>query len=133
MRTHNSPENLDRRAARAVQVLTQWAVRWDHIHAHQRRHVRHICMARLTVYPAAAALDTDGLNDVPAVEVWVQNVSEGGLGFLYHAAIPETHVVVALPTASGGPTYMRAEIVRRRPVHDGFFEYGAKFTGRIAR
>lgn len=68
------------------------------------------------------------INVEPAttLRIWARNISEQGLGFIHRGEIKGNRFIVQF-----GKAALEAEIVRRRPVSEGFWEYGATFSARL--
>ena len=61
-----------------------------------------------------------------------RNVSPKGIGFVYKGRIEWKRVLLCLDPDAGETTWMHAEIVRSRNVHNDFWDYGVRFIRRAA-
>lgn len=110
------PEDIGRLAHQVLAELESPATdRNNEVRQRVRRRLR----ARLEVRPLAVGQSA-------IVEVWARNLSEQGIGFIARVEILSERIIINLPKVS-----VTAEITRRRPVQKGFWEYGARFLGRL--
>ena len=62
---------------------------------------------------------------------WTRNVSAGGLSFVYPRQIQLERILVCLPPGAARQGWVHADVVRRRAVLEGFWEYGVIFRQRV--
>jgi hypothetical protein len=62
--------------------------------------------------------------------VWARNVSQGGVSFVYRVQLDATKLFVGLLRGEQPPLWFRGEVVRARPVHEDYWEYGVRFLER---
>ena len=134
MTTQLSSNSTDVRRAEAqevIDILNRWDAKMNGHQTQRRAHERvpysvRICLFRRERKSAAEP-------PKPGLTVWSRNVSPKGIGFIYKGRIEWKRVLLCLDPDSGGATWMHAEIVRSRSVHNGFWDYGARFIRRATR
>lgn len=116
-----SPETLEpgNVAKLAYQVLAELESNATNAGEDARQRLRRRLRAELKVSPLA-------VGQGHTVQVWTRNLSEQGIGFIARVEIVAERIIVKLPKVS-----VTAEIMRRRPVQKGFWEYGARFLDRL--
>lgn len=116
-----SPETLESGnvAKLAYQVLAELESNANNAADDARQRLRRRLRAELKVSPLA-------VGQGHTVQVWTRNLSEQGIGFIARVEIVAERIIVKLPKVS-----VTAEIMRRRPVQKGFWEYGARFLDRL--
>ncbi|MCG6154616.1 PilZ domain-containing protein [Rubinisphaera margarita] len=120
------PQNLlDRRAERAIRNLNRWSSRFDGSVTQRRRHLRERCFIKASL-ATIAGNGTAGPTVGEWRTVWVRNISAGGIGFLSAKPISEITEPIVIVLGNRRLIY---RINRSRPVHDSFYEYGARFIG----
>ena len=62
--------------------------------------------------------------------VWARNVSQGGVSFVYRVQLDVAKLFVGLLRGEQPVLWFRGEVVRARPVHEGYWEYGVRFLER---
>ena len=118
----------DFRATRVLDTLDRWSDRLQGHFTQKREFPRRRFRTKVTVY-------LDGNSGVgesaqsTSVDVWSRNISQGGLCFVYTDQIEAVDMIVCLDAQGDGRLWYSAEVVRSRPVHDGFWEFGIRFKG----
>jgi hypothetical protein len=113
-------------------MLARWDDKMQGHQTQKRARQRTKYAARMAVYHHDVKPPHGQEPDTGPISVWARNVSAFGIGFIYKGQIRARRIVMCLDPDTGGITWMRAEIVRARPVHNEFWDYGAKFLGRAA-
>ena len=127
--TDKSAERESARAARVLDMLDQWSERLRGHCTQKREFPRRRFRARVAIYISESEGTAGESEQSQQFDVWSRNISQGGLGFIYEHIISAQRILVCLDADSGGRMWYHGEIVRCRQVHDGFWEYGARFTG----
>lgn len=111
-------------AERVLSMLQSWADRFQRHVRQKRSHQRQACSIRTTCVIPESRRAAGEVEDKSFTEIWLRNISRGGVGFIAQGQLQTTNdrVIISL-----GPKYMLCKIVRARQVHDGFWEYGACF------
>jgi hypothetical protein len=117
-------------AEQVLDILRRWDHRMRDHQTQKRAQERCSYPARLALYHHGIASADGNDNDPSPITVWARNVSLGGIGFIYKGRIAARQVVLCLDPDLEGTTWVHAEIVRSRRVHNDFWDYGAKFLGR---
>lgn len=125
--THTDRE--EKIAERVLDMLDRWA---DRLNGHQdqkREFPRKRFRARVTVYiPETVGIAGESA-EATNFQVWSRNLSQGGMSFIYHSHIKSDRIVVCLDPDKGGTHWYQGQLVRKRLVHNDYWEYGVKFTG----
>jgi hypothetical protein len=124
------PAESQRDAARVLEMLARWDDKMQGRQTQRRSRQRSKYSARMAVYNHDVKPPHGQAPDAAPITVWARNVSALGVGFIYKGQIRAKRIVMCLDPETGGTTWMRAEIVRARQVHNDFWDYGAKFLGR---
>jgi hypothetical protein len=119
-------------AEQVLEILSRWDRRMRGRQTQKRSQERCAYSARMTLYHHGIKSKTrqGQETETAPIAVWARNVSLEGVGFIYKGQIRSKHVVLCLNPDAGATTWLRAEIVRSRQVHNEFWDYGAKFVGR---
>jgi hypothetical protein len=127
-------ESAANRADVAIERVLDTLDRWDErMHGHQnqkRSHARNRLRQKIMIYIPTNQQSVGEALDSTAISVWTRNISRSGICFIHTASIKVDDIIVCLSTPNSGAIYFHAKIVRRRQVHDGFYEYGAEFKER---
>lgn len=128
MTTAQKTESSARNSVTTVlETLDRWSRRFTGHFAQKRSGGRTPYRAEIILYIPDAEEKAGESADSVAITVSTRNLSKGCIGFVYTELIPEDEIIVCLCDAKKRCTYLTAEIVRKRQIHDGFWEYGAKF------
>jgi len=122
---------LDRAAGRVLDTLDRWSERLRGHYSQKRGQTRKPFRKKLTVYVPENEQEAGEAEDNTILETWLRNVSRSGANFIYHEPIRADEVIVCVDLGKGNCTYFRSKIIRRRQVHEGFWEYGVKFLERV--
>lgn len=131
MKTQLQRNVTDARRAEAqevIDILNRWDARMKGHQTQKRAHERVPISVRICIFYDRRRGSVE--QEQPGLTVWARNVSPKGLGFVYKGRIEWKRVLLCLDPDSGGTTWMHAEIVRSRNVHNGFWDYGAQFIRR---
>jgi hypothetical protein len=128
--TPTLPTENQRDAAQVLEMLSRWDDKMQGHQTQKRERQRSKYSARMAVYNHDVKPPHGQAPDDAPITVWARNVSALGVGFIYRGRIRSKRIVMCLDPETGGSTWMRAEIVRARQVHNDFWDYGAKFLGR---
>ncbi|MEM7811563.1 MAG: hypothetical protein AAF532_08820 [Planctomycetota bacterium] len=118
---------MDDAAWRVVDILARWDAKFADTYGIQRKYLRRPCRIVLE----AAFADADWDVQIDRQRIWMRDVSEAGMAFLCNELIELPHVIFEMPHATRR-TRFRGELVRRREVHNRFFDHGVRFVGRAA-
>jgi hypothetical protein len=131
VKTQRRKTPIDARRAEAqevIDILNRWDARMNGHQTQKRNHERKPFASRICIYHAerhgAFEKEQEG------IVVWARNVSAKGIAFIYKGRIEWKRILVCLDPDSGEATWMHAEIVRCRNVHNDFWDYGARFLRR---
>jgi len=117
---HRILDSLDRMDARLK-------IHYDRQRRHERRAFRAVVTVRIAL-PEVPGCDVESRE----FQALARDISCGGLSFIHPERLWSNEIRVCLnPEATPG-TWFRAEIVRARPVHDGFHEYGVRLIERAS-
>jgi len=124
----NSTEAKRAEAQEVIDILNRWDARMNGHQTQKRSNDRVSYSSRVCLYPDAR----NGANEQgqEGLTVWSRNVSARGIAFIYKGQIEWRRVLLCLDPDSGELTWMHAEIVRSRSVHNEFWDYGARFIRR---
>ena len=131
VKTQAPANTTDTRRAEAqvvIDILNRWDARMKGHQTQKRAHERVQYSVRICVY--LRDRKSSGSQAKPGLTVWSRNISAKGIGFIYKGRIEWKRVLICLDPDAGGKTWMHAEIVRSRHVHNDFWEYGARFIRR---
>jgi hypothetical protein len=123
------PPDTQKDAQRVLKILARWDEKMRGRQTQKRSHERCAYPARMAVFHHEIKASL-GRRSEAAITVWARNVSALGVGFIYKGQIPAKRIVMCLDPDTGAKTWLHVEIVRRRKVHNEFWDYGAKFVGR---
>lgn len=108
-------------------MLDDWSTWIGPPRRSRRRCERRVCRKAVNaVWGPGDTIDADG-----SERVWVRNVSAQGVSLLATGERVGPRLLLDLSTPAGRMV-VRGRVVRKRKVHEGFFEYGIEFVGRIA-
>ncbi|MDA0831638.1 MAG: PilZ domain-containing protein [Planctomycetota bacterium] len=122
-------QSESRRAMRALESLDRWADRLKGHQIQKRSSPRKNLRTSSLIYPPNGEGVVRPTDDSNSFLVRIRNISNNGVSFLYTRNIKLTSFVLCLETGKG-PIWLNAEIIRSRQVHEGFWEFGARLTGR---
>lgn len=130
--TQTSNDNgQEHRATRAMELLDRWADRLSGHHTQRRGYPRKTLRAQITIYVPEDNKIAGECNDSASFQAWTRNISSNGVSFLYSRYVKLETFIICLETGKR-PIWFNAELIRCRQVHEGFWEYGARLTGRAA-
>lgn len=112
-------------AERVLSMLQSWSDRFQRHVRQKRAHQRRPCNIKTTCVIPESKRVAGEVEDESFTEIWLRNISQGGVGFIAEGQLQTTNDLVII---SLGPKYMLCRIVRSRQVHDGFWEYGVCFV-----
>ena len=118
-------------AQKVIEILNRWDARMKGHQTQKRAHERVSYPVRMCLYNRERTSGTEQAKS--GITVWSRNVSPKGIGFVYKGRIEWKRVLLCLDPDSGGATWMHAEIVRSRGVHNEFWDYGVRFIRRATR
>lgn len=124
----SSGTTRDKQAMRVISMLQSWSDRLRGHVTQKRAHVRKPFVTKLMLIIPESRQEAGESQDRSMVEVWTRNISQGGICFICDGklALNIKTVIVNIDNK-----YLESELVRNRQVHDGFWEYGAKFTTEV--
>lgn len=127
--TEYTPQQM-RAAMRVLDALDRGENRLISHYKHKRSHARETYRNTVTILVPVDFLGHDAaLKEPIQFEVLARNLSRSGLSFVHPGELMFERLVVGLNT-SPTTVWFEAHIVRKRRVEEGFWEYGATFTGR---
>jgi hypothetical protein len=129
--TSIKPQDQHAQARVVLNILNRWDQRLQGHHQEKRGSQRAQYVAAMRLYRRPAQ-DVDG-DAEPPFNVWSRNVSVTGVSFVHRGPIEPRRCVLCMDPGSGAKLWFHVEIVRKRLVHDGFWEYGARFLRRASR
>lgn len=118
-------------ACETLKILDRWS---DRIAGHcteKRASTRRKFRGKITLRVPQHSQRAVGQRSESWIEGDARNLSTSGIGFIYNKLLPIGKVTVRLPRKKMRTLLLFGEIVRRRQVQNGFWEYGVSFTGRI--
>ncbi|HUE15890.1 MAG TPA: PilZ domain-containing protein [Planctomycetaceae bacterium] len=118
-----------RAAQEVIDILNRWDARMKGHQTQRRAHERVPISMRICLYHGRRRRDSAEQKE-PGITVWARNLSPKGIAFVYKGRIEWKRVLLCLNPDSGETTWMHAEIVRSRHVHNDFWDYGARFLRR---
>jgi hypothetical protein len=124
------PAESQRDAEKVLEILARWDDKMRGRQTQKRSKERCAYRARMLVFHHDIKPRPGRSADAGPISVFARNVSALGIGFIFKGQIPAKRVVLCLDPDAGAKTWLLAEIVRRRQVHNDFWDYGAKFVGR---
>lgn len=65
--------------------------------------------------------------------VWTRNLSRSGVSIVSPSPLKCSEIGVHLLDGDQGPIWMHGQVVRERPIQEGFWELGVKFIGPLAQ
>jgi hypothetical protein len=128
--TSTPPAETHRAAEEVLQILARWDEKMRGRQTQKRSQERCAYRARMLVFHHEIKPRPGQSADGAPISVWARNVSALGAGFIFKGQIPANRVVLCLDPDAGAKTWLLVEIVRRRQVHNDFWDYGVKFVGR---
>ena len=131
MKTQLQQNAADARRTEAqavIDILNRWDARMNGHQTQKRAHERVPYSVRICLFYGRRRGSIEP--EQPGITVWARNVSAKGIGFVYKGRIEWKRVLLCLDPDSGETTWMHAEIVRSRNVHNDFWDYGARFIRR---
>ena len=123
---------IDLAAQRVLDQLERWERRLNGHYAQKRDHVRRPFRGKVAVFVPSPSHGITDLEHAEQVLVWARNVSQGGICFIANRVLPGDQIIVRLRFAGGSVADYRGRIVRRRQVHESFWEYGVEFCERLS-
>lgn len=126
----NYSEKQIRTSQRVLDDLDRADERFQAVYSKQRSHERKALRSIVTVLIPPDP-EMNNLSAPIQFQCWGRNVSRSGLSCLHHSTFPAKAIVICLGHApDGNSIWFHADLVRAREVQEGFWEYGARFTGR---
>lgn len=127
--TEFTPQQM-RAALQVLDALDRSENRLLSYYKHKRDHSRETYRKTVTIsVPLDCFEHEQQIQEPPQFEVLVRNISRSGLSFIHPGELMFDHMRVGL-AVSGALAWFDARVVRKRRVEEGFWEYGAAFTGR---
>lgn len=117
---------ISKEAHQVLDMLDRWDERLQGHLNEKRGHQRQKFRAIVTI-EARTIRDVGQTEEVQPLEVIARNLSPSGLAFIHRQPIDAKRIKVCLNPATGGDRLLKAEILRKRQVHNNFWEYGAAF------
>lgn len=126
--TEYTPQQM-RAALRVLDVLDRGENRLLSHYRHKRGHNRENYRKRVTILVSPDRFEHAADREPVQFEVLARNISCSGLSFIHPGELIFDTMDVGLNVPKS-PVWFTARIVRKRRVEEGFWEYGATFTGR---
>ncbi len=123
-------DQATRAANEVLDALDRWSQRIGNHFNQKRENGRKPYRELVTIYIPESESLVGEAEDQLAIRAWTRNLSQSGINFVYAEPIPVDNIVVCLNPPGRKCIYLDAEIVRRRQVQNGYWEYGARFSGR---
>jgi PilZ domain len=128
--TETKVDAIQKEALEVISMLDRWSDRLEGHYTQKRTSQRKSFRSRITIYiPSNDSLAGES-EEATSFQAWARNISQSGLAFLYKGNIKLDKIIVCLDPDTKGIHWLNAEFVRIRQVHNDFWEYGVKFTGR---
>ncbi len=121
-------ERTHRRALEILDILDRWNERSKGHFSQKRQYARKSFRSLVIVVTVETAVDAADTAGLTRLRVWSRNISQGGISFIFPGQITAPEITLSLDPEE--KVWMRGQIVRCRPIHDGFWDYGVKFVGR---
>lgn len=122
--------NLDLIATEVLDILDRWEDRIQGHHTQKREHTRRRLRNKMNVFLPGAESLAGECQEASSVEVWSRNISQSGICFIHPGQIKADRIIICLDPDRTGTHWFHADIVRSRPVHNDFWEFGARFIER---
>ena len=115
-----------------LDALDRWSDRFSGHCSQKRETERFEFRQPILIYVPDAEHEEieERIDDFGMTEGVARNLSQGGLSFIHPEYLPADRIVVALCHDRRQCVYIEGDIVRRRPIHNEFWEYGLKFVER---
>jgi hypothetical protein len=126
----NQVEQRQRAVNEVLDSLERWSQRIGDHFTQKRESARKPFREKITVYIPESAVAVGEAQDQVVIQPWTRNISQSGISFVHADQIEQSHIIVCLNPPGSNCIYLDAEIVRRRPIQNGFWEFGAEFRGR---
>jgi len=127
--TEYTPQQM-RAALQILDALDRAENRLIEYYKHKRDHARAIYRKTVTIAVPLEAFEHDSsIKEPPHFEVLVRNISRSGLSFIHPGELMFEQIRIRLDISQPS-VWFDARIVRKKRIEDGFWEYGAAFTGR---
>lgn len=124
------PEQRQRAVEEVLESLERWSQRIGNHFNQKRGATRKPYREMITVYVPESRVGVGEERDQLIIQPWTRNISQAGISFVYAEPIVPKNIVICLKPHGRKCIYLDAEIVRRRQVQNGFWEFGARFSGR---
>lgn len=122
--------SIESNAQQVLESLDRWDNKMRGHCQQKRRHSRSKFREVITIYIPSCEETVGESPEMSVISGWARNISQSGLGFIFHKPIKDSEIILCLKNAKGKTVYMRAKVVRNRQVHQGFWEYGVEFLSR---
>jgi len=127
--SHTTPATPPNKALQRILAdLAREDQRTAQLFGKERSHCRKPLVMKVEVAPVINGT----LLRSQTVEVWVRNLSRSGISYVIAGSLGTTNIGIHLLDGVQGPVWMAGTVVRERPMTDGYFECGVKFTETIA-
>ncbi len=126
----SGPVQRQRAVDEVLESLERWSQRIGNHFTQKRETSRKPYREMITVYIPESRTVVGEERDQLVIQPWTRNISQAGISFVYADPIVPNNIIVCLQPAGRKCIYLDAEIVRRRQVQNGFWEFGARFKGR---
>jgi PilZ domain len=123
-------DQKSRAAQEILDALDRWSQRIGNHYTQKRANTRRPYRELITIYIPEYESAVGEADDQVAIQAWTRNISRSGVTFIHPEPIAVNNIVLCFNPPGRKCIYLDAEIVRRRQVQNGFWEYGARYNGR---
>lgn len=120
-----------------LEILDNWSTRLDGHCSQKRSQERSEYRQLIRVYVPRGEFEHAEKNEIAVVDdhlgmimVTGRNLSRSGVSFLHSQNLMSENIIVGLMQDRKNCIYLESEVVRRRQVHNGLWEFGVLFHGR---
>jgi len=121
---------MESKALDTLEILDNWSERLQEHCSPKRSTKRKEFRQTISVYVPDSEENAGEDDDFGMAQGIGRNLSRGGVCFILPHKLPSDRIIVALCHNKHKCVYMESKIVRRRQVHNGYWEYGVQFIDR---
>ena len=121
---------MDKAAEDTLDALDRWSDRPQHHCTQKRKSKRNSFRHTISLFVCNSAKGAREVGEREMTEAYARDLSASGVGFIHPQNLPTDKITVCLSFKNNKCIYVNGKIVRRRKVHNDFWEYGVQFTDR---
>jgi len=125
------PVNIEKSAQEVLNLLDRWDAKLNDHCTPKREHKRKGYRGRMRASFPMVGTDDCTTSASDSFIVWARNLSRSGLSFIYNKELPLRDMLLCLNTDTKGDLWYIVTIVRKRQVHNNFWEFGAELKERV--